>query len=518
MVTAGIQTKINKLDELLDDITSSLADLVMIKRKQSGKVMTFQVSSSEKMNNLLQYMEQEQMLMEHVEQNQNTLFSWLKSEKSWFLISKPGKNDRDITVHAAVARIFIQPLNAFKSFQFSSSLTAFMAVRSLVQKLGLESLEELELSSVSWKLYEMFDDMNMERPILDYEGLLDIVNTWRPSSKNFFALKRMDSNNVQQEAFQSMTIAINQVPLCGWSFVEMKRKRWQHKFIELRPSGDMYCYDSEEKNNPLFLCHILHVNFYSMMKPSRKAPTKFCIGVKNTSHSKLFQEDVDYFKVLALEDQEKLSTWLSYLHAAKLHFYQERHRSKIVSSASLTTQDYKPRTMSCSIIDMNSHSSISLSNTERRDSNVSRSYQRAFSLTSLRSGTAASSSSSQLSQSVHSLYPSLDGRTANLRASMISDGTNRNDSFTSINQSDISIGNLDDIKHASSNSKKKFKRLSNIFGSGAPKLSRESKSIEDEKMIALTCHDESSRESINDSNRASFCQGLTLNMNEHFCT
>jgi hypothetical protein len=536
IATATIQSKINKLDELLDKITSSLTDIVQVKRQSWGEKNNESTPTNsnesptiERMDQLLYYMEQEQLMFEFTGASaglfprivpgsfvQNTasqynsssgsitspnsrsptyqyssgfqsIFPWKKQERSWNLVTRTTGAKNKVQVQAVVAKVFIQFLQAFKTFQFATSLTVGMANINLLKLVSMSSTANGS-DQGQFKLFEVIGDLNLERPLFDHEVLLDVIHSWNPSScKSHLAFK-------SEYIPQVPPFSIGAIPLCGWAFIEVKRKKWQYKFVELRPNGDMYYHDEDyevhsknpesptlskrkqarassstdisnlsSRKEPVFVCHILHSNFYSITKPLKKAPTKYCFAIKSNSHLKLFQDEVDYFKVIAVEDAEKLSTWLAYLYAAKKYFYQEQH-STIISTASLVSEDFRPRTMSCSLITQQPKEAI-----KPRSNTII--------------GTICSSPMSEdLSRSHSNLHPAVDGRTMSLRASMIQESDSP--------QLDPKL------------SKSNLKQPTSPTNKSESPMSQQANS---------------SQESIKNSNRSSFHQGLTLNMNEHFC-
>ncbi|KAI7816664.1 hypothetical protein BC939DRAFT_387270, partial [Gamsiella multidivaricata] len=182
------------------------------------------------------------------------------------------------TQRLVATRIYIQTETDFKSVNLAPNSTALDVLHMLQQRGTFGDIGDSRYHD-RWTVFEYSKEFMIERPLRDFEVLLDVMKTWEADKDNKMICKR-------QEDF---------VRPHGWVHVEMKKGKWVKRYLH---TTDTAVYHS---------------------KDNKKAPTKFGFALKSSDSIHMFEtpED-DYIHYVCTESGESLRDWLVGLRAIKV--------------------------------------------------------------------------------------------------------------------------------------------------------------------------------------------------------
>ncbi|KAI8851483.1 hypothetical protein BC829DRAFT_361004 [Chytridium lagenaria] len=176
-------------------------------------------------------------------------------------------------------RIYIEDAETFETIVLTSLMTADQVVADLVN--NSKKVEQ----SADWTLFELANDLGIERPIRDWEVVTDVIAAWDTSATvNAILLKKYGYRSTIVPKIQ------------GYLYIEVRPKKWQKKFFLLR-EGHIYYYENRDK---------------------KKTPTQFCFALRSTSNISIFENKVDYVRFLCVDRQDRLYDWVLAIRLAKV--------------------------------------------------------------------------------------------------------------------------------------------------------------------------------------------------------
>ncbi|KAI8605521.1 hypothetical protein EDD21DRAFT_299422 [Dissophora ornata] len=190
------------------------------------------------------------------------------------------------TQRLVATRIYIQTETDFKSLNLAPNTTALDALQMLQQRGTFGEPGDGRYHD-RWTVFEYSKEFLIERPLRDFEVLLDIMKTWEADKDNKMICKG-------QQGF---------VRPHGWVHLETKKSKWVKRYL-----------------------HITDTAVYHS-KDSKKAPTKFGFAMKSSDSIHMYEtpED-DYIHYICVESGESLREWLVGLRAAKVSRSIPTHR------------------------------------------------------------------------------------------------------------------------------------------------------------------------------------------------
>ncbi|KAL1916202.1 uncharacterized protein VTP21DRAFT_5819 [Calcarisporiella thermophila] len=215
-------------------------------------------------------------------------------------------------------RIYINDTNTFKTIQATSLMTIGMILRSFFQRGVIDPSEE-------WAVFEEANDWGMERAVREWEIVTDIVGTWDIESTNRLVVVRYP----YRDTLTVSSVLGNSYPqLFGWLYVEIRKGKWQKRFVHWREDCLYYSKDNKGANET-FLCSIKTYDVYTVKQPVRKAPTKFLFALKSQERSRHFENSDDYLHMLCAEHMEKMKDWVLSIRVAKNHLMYETYPDRV---------------------------------------------------------------------------------------------------------------------------------------------------------------------------------------------
>ena len=214
----------------------------------------------------------------------------------------------EANIKKVATRIYIEDAKKFKTLILTSLMPAKEVPRDVHGKALLPE-------SPDWTLFEVVNDLGIERPLRDFEIVTDVVASWGPETPNALLLKKYgyrDSLSIEgaMESFPRM---------CGWLYYEFKPSKWHKRFFELKSNGLYYSKDTKGTNETL-LCQIANVDVYTLMRSKKKAPTKCCFAIRSQLHRRHFEKAEDYCIFLCVDLVDKMKDWVLSIRHARVSF------------------------------------------------------------------------------------------------------------------------------------------------------------------------------------------------------
>ncbi|KAL1920318.1 uncharacterized protein VTP21DRAFT_1464 [Calcarisporiella thermophila] len=210
-------------------------------------------------------------------------------------------------------RIYIADYSHFKTLQITSQMTVGMIMKYLREKGCMDESDD-------WALFEVVDDYGVERAVREWEILTDVVGSWELDSSNRLILVKYPL----RDTLTASSVTGNSYPqLYGWLHVEMKKGKWQKRFVYWRDDCLYHSKDNKGTNETL-LCSIKNYDVCYIKRPLRKSPTKFMFALKSQERARIYENTEDYVHFLCAEHFDKMKDWVLSIRVTKnQHMYEQ---------------------------------------------------------------------------------------------------------------------------------------------------------------------------------------------------
>ncbi|ORZ00803.1 hypothetical protein BCR43DRAFT_434994 [Syncephalastrum racemosum] len=188
-------------------------------------------------------------------------------------------------------RIYINDASNHKVVQLTSALTTATVIQYLKRK-GLLAPGE------NWAMFEYASGHGIERPLREWEIMIDVASNWEPEENNSFLA-------VLQKSYP---------PKHGWLYIEYKKNKWQKRFCYIMDNAIHHAKDSKVRS--AILCHLATFDVYTMLQMTRSSPTHFVFALRAQDKQKIFERQEDYIRLLCAEDQPALKEWVLSIRCA----------------------------------------------------------------------------------------------------------------------------------------------------------------------------------------------------------
>ncbi|KAG0359890.1 hypothetical protein BGX24_005683 [Mortierella sp. AD032] len=255
------------------------------------------------------------------------------------------------TQRLVATRIYIQTEIDFKSVNLAPNSTALDALHML-QERGCFGQPGDGRYHDRWTIFEYSKEFLIERPLRDFEVILDVMKTWEADKDNKMICKSFPARNelTAQEVVRLVGPAGQEgfVRPHGWVHLEIKKSKWVKRYLHITDTAVYHSKDAKF-NGESMLCLLRNFDVYAVQVPRKKAPTKFGFALKSSDKVHLFEtpED-DYIHYVCTDSGELLREWLAGLRAAKGMFMYhanpemiregQKHAAQLLSS-STASQD-----------------------------------------------------------------------------------------------------------------------------------------------------------------------------------
>ncbi|KAJ3182547.1 hypothetical protein HDU85_002645 [Gaertneriomyces sp. JEL0708] len=213
----------------------------------------------------------------------------------------------EANVKKITTRVYIEDARSFKTLLLTSLMAADQIIHDVVTKFHLEQ-------SPNWTIFELCNDLGIERPVRDWEILTDVISAWDTStSLNAIVMKKYG----YKDTVSAKAIAGKYPRVQGWMYMEVKPGKWQRKFFVLRESNIYYYKDSDQLGSESLFCGLANYDVYTLSQRKKKTPTNFCFALRSTDNIAMFENKKDYVRYLCVEKQERLYDWVLAMRLAK---------------------------------------------------------------------------------------------------------------------------------------------------------------------------------------------------------
>lgn len=224
------------------------------------------------------------------------------------------------TQRLVATRIYIQTESDFKSVNLAPNTTA-LEVLQMLQQRGTFGEPGDGRYHDRWTIFEFNKEFMVERPLRDFEVLLDVMKTWEADKDNKMICKSYPARNELSAGEVIRLIGpagqASFVRPHGWAQVELKKGKWAKRYLHIT---DTAVYHSKDANftGESMLCLLRNFDVYSVMIPRKKSPTKFGFALKSTDSIHMFEtpED-DYIHYVCTDNGDQQREWIMALRAAK---------------------------------------------------------------------------------------------------------------------------------------------------------------------------------------------------------
>ncbi|KAF8941798.1 hypothetical protein BGZ47_007166, partial [Haplosporangium gracile] len=231
-----------------------------------------------------------------------------------------GATSQAATQRLVATRIYIQTEIDFKSVNLAPNSTALDALHML-QERGCFGQPGDGRYHDRWTIFEYSKEFLIERPLRDFEVILDVMKTWEADKDNKMICKPFPARNelTAQEVVRLVGPAGQEsfVRPHGWVHIEMKKSKWVKRYLHITDTAVYHSKDAKF-NGESMLCLLRNFDVYAVQVPRKKASTKFGFALKSSDKVHLFEtpED-DYIHYICTDSGESLREWLAGLRAAK---------------------------------------------------------------------------------------------------------------------------------------------------------------------------------------------------------
>jgi len=182
-------------------------------------------------------------------------------------------------------------------------------------------------------LFELSNDFGMERPIREFEPVMEVYNSWNADTRlNMFMLKKTSL---------AATLAPRNIPKAppkfgGYVEWEQKRGKWTKRWLELRENS-LWVLKKEgaPARDATLICSLSNFDAYLVTR-IHKAPKPFTFSVKSVDNLNLFERAADYHHVFSCSAGDGL-IWLEKILLARSHVLQQERAALFTNTQSSTS-------------------------------------------------------------------------------------------------------------------------------------------------------------------------------------
>ncbi|OAC98499.1 hypothetical protein MUCCIDRAFT_167576 [Mucor lusitanicus CBS 277.49] len=225
-----------------------------------------------------------------------------------------------VPLKTLTTRIYIDDANNHKVVQLSNLLTTAMVVQYLKKKGLLDHSDD-------WSLFEIDNQHGVERPLREWEIVLDVLSVWEPDASNALLVKKYSYHYT----LTSESVLQKKVPpMYGWLSIEYKKGKWQKRYCFVKDNAIHHAKDNKGSSSSI-LCHLATYDVYTLLQPMRISPTPFVFAIRAQDRSSIFERESDYMRFLAVEDQEDMKDWVLSIRCTKSNIHYQYHPNRVAN-------------------------------------------------------------------------------------------------------------------------------------------------------------------------------------------
>ncbi|KAG0232236.1 hypothetical protein BGW42_008290 [Actinomortierella wolfii] len=234
--------------------------------------------------------------------------------------SPTGPSVANQTIKMVATRIYIQTETDFKSVNLTATSTALDVLRMLHDRGTFGEPGDGRYHD-RWTIFEYSKEFMIERPLRDFEVILDIMKTWEADKDNKMICKSFPARDelTAKEVARLVSPAgqASFVRPHGWVHIELKKGKWTKRYLHITDSA-IYHSKDEKFTGETMLCFMRNFDVFSVQVPRKKAPTKFGFALRSSDSIHIYESpEDDYIHYICTDTGESLRDWLTGLRAAK---------------------------------------------------------------------------------------------------------------------------------------------------------------------------------------------------------
>ncbi|KAF9973830.1 hypothetical protein BGZ73_002887 [Actinomortierella ambigua] len=234
--------------------------------------------------------------------------------------SPTSPNVANQTIKMVATRIYIQTETDFKSVNLTATSTALDVLRML-QDRGTFGEPGDGRYHDRWTIFEYSKEFLIERPLRDFEVILDLMKVWETDKDNKMICKSFPARDelTAKEVARLVSPAgqANFVRPHGWVHIELKKGKWSKRYLHITDNA-IYHSKDEKFSGETMLCFLRNFDVYTVQVPRKKAPTKFGFALRSSDSIHIYESpEDDYIHYVCTDNGESLRDWMTGLRAAK---------------------------------------------------------------------------------------------------------------------------------------------------------------------------------------------------------
>ncbi|KAI7903528.1 uncharacterized protein BX663DRAFT_560507 [Cokeromyces recurvatus] len=217
-------------------------------------------------------------------------------------------------------RIYIDDAKTYKAVQLTNLLTTAMIVQYLRKKGLIDNSDD-------WALFEIDNSRGVERPLREWEIVLNVLTAWDADASNALLVKKYSYHHtLTSECVLQKKIA----PMHGWLSIEYKKGKWQKRYCFIKENAIYHAKDNQGTSSSI-LCHLATYDVYTLFQPLKISPTPYLFAIKAQEKSSMFEKESDYIRFLAVEDQTALRDWVLSIRCAKSYIQYQHYPNRVIN-------------------------------------------------------------------------------------------------------------------------------------------------------------------------------------------
>ncbi|POW21939.1 hypothetical protein PSHT_01859 [Puccinia striiformis] len=204
-------------------------------------------------------------------------------------------------------------------------------------KISYPSLLEDNMNKGSWEVYEIWNDLGIERPIREIEKIMNIVrDTWTSIDTNetHLLIQRSDLSGLAVSK-RSFTSGVHG----GNLWCELKPGKWTKKFVLLRDNSVYLCSNDKGKDEML-LCTMEKFDVYSIPdwahKSLKNVPRDHSFGLKSLNKFSFFEHKSDFIHKFSCKDKLVQLEWIRRLYDSRSYIIMSQQGKEESTSGLLS--------------------------------------------------------------------------------------------------------------------------------------------------------------------------------------
>ncbi|KAH7103303.1 hypothetical protein BKA62DRAFT_57120 [Auriculariales sp. MPI-PUGE-AT-0066] len=161
-----------------------------------------------------------------------------------------------------------------------------------------------------WMLWEVCNDLNLERPIREYEIPLEASARWSSEGNTFVIRQTRLASYLAQSAVPGSSPGHS-----SWVEFEVKKGKWNKRWLELR-ENNLWVSKRDNGKDAAFLCSLSNFDVYTNVRPQHKPP-KYGFTLRSTDDLSMFENPADSLHCFCALDAREGERWIERIMVAR---------------------------------------------------------------------------------------------------------------------------------------------------------------------------------------------------------